>query len=154
MKLATLCYVRRDGRTLMIHRIKKENDMHHGKWNGLGGKFEPGETPEECAVREIYEESGLKVRNPILKGFLTFPGFSNEEDWYAFVFLVCEFDGEIIESAEGYLAWIENERLLELNLWEGDLVFIPWLDQPGIFSGKFVYKNNQLVQHEEHFYAG
>ena len=64
MKLATLCYIKRDDQTLMLHRIKKANDMHEGKWNGLGGKFEPGETPEACAIREIYEESGLRVRNP------------------------------------------------------------------------------------------
>ena len=75
----------------MMHRIKKKNDMHQGKWNGLGGKFEPGETPEDCASREIYEESGLRVRNLELKGLLTFPGFANEEDWYAFVFLVDQF---------------------------------------------------------------
>ena len=154
MKLATLCYLRRDHQTLMIHRIKKENDMHQGKWNGLGGKFEPGETPEECAIREIREESGLTAHQPILKGFLTFPGFSNEEDWYAFVFVVQEFEGEIIDSAEGNLAWIDDESLLELNLWEGDLIFIPWLDQQGIFSGKFVYKNNRLVDHDACFYSG
>ena len=74
MKLATLCYVRHNNKTLMIHRIKKANDMHQGKWNGLGGKIESGETPEECARREIKEESGLTVTNLILKGFLTFPG--------------------------------------------------------------------------------
>jgi 8-oxo-dGTP diphosphatase len=152
MKLATLCYVRRGHRTLMIHRIKKENDMHQGKWNGLGGKFEPGETPEECAIREIQEEAGLEARNPTLKGFLTFPGFANEEDWYAFVFVIYEFEGEIIDSPEGNLAWIEDDHLLELDLWEGDRVFIPWLEQPGFFSGKFVYKHNQLVEHKMCFY--
>src|SRR3990172_9255073 len=98
MKLATLCYVRKDGKTLMVHRIKKTNDMHQGKWNGLGGKFEPGETPEQCAIREIYEESGLLVKQPELKGFLTFPGFSNDEDWYAFVFVAHQFSGELIDS--------------------------------------------------------
>ena len=81
MKLATLCYLRRDGKTLMVHRIKKANDMHQGKWNGLGGKLDPGETPEECAVREIYEESGLIAHNPRLKGILTFPAFDDFEDW-------------------------------------------------------------------------
>ncbi len=97
MKLATLCYVRKDGRTLMVHRIKKANDIHQGKWNGLGGKLEPGETPEECASREILEESGLRVKNLKLKGFLTFPLFARDEDWYAFVFVVDEFEGELIE---------------------------------------------------------
>ena len=152
MKIATLCYVRQAGQTLMIHRIKKQNDMHQGKWNGLGGKLEPGETPEECAVREIYEESGLKVRNPLLKGLLTFPGFANEEDWYAYVFIAREFEGELTESAEGYLAWIPDSKLLELNLWEGDLIFLPWLDQPGLFSGKFTYRDGRLVSHSVIFH--
>src|SRR5512139_2172360 len=101
MKMATLCYVRQSGKTLMVHRNKKANDMHLGKWNGLGGKLEPGETPEECAVREIYEESGLHVQQPVLKGLLTFPGFSNEEDWYAFVYVADQFSGELIDSPEG-----------------------------------------------------
>jgi 8-oxo-dGTP diphosphatase len=148
VKLATLCYLRQGGKTLMIHRIKKANDIHEGKWNGLGGKFEPGETPEECAIREIYEESGLRAENPLLKGFLTFPGFAHDEDWYAFVFVVRQFTGELVESPEGYLSWIEDERLPQLNLWEGDLIFLPWLDQPGFFSAKFVYKNNRLTTHE------
>ena len=152
MKLATLCYVRWAGKTLMIHRIKKANDMHQGKWNGLGGKLDPGETPEECAIREIWEESGLTVRNPLLKGFITFPGFANEEDWYTFLFVCTEFEGELVDSSEGYLQWIEDDRLLELNLWEGDQIFIPWLDQPGFFSGKFIYKNGSFIRHEVVFY--
>ena len=152
MKLATLCYLRRDHHTLMVHRIKKANDIHEGKWNGLGGKFEPGETPEECAVREIYEESGLRVRNPLLKGFLTFPLFARDEDWYAFVFVVTDFDGELIDSPEGRLRWVPDEDLLALNLWEGDRVFLPWLDRPGVFSGKFSYIDGKLVSHSMTYY--
>ncbi len=152
MKLATLCYLRKDGRTLMIHRVKKAGDIHAGKWNGLGGKLEPGETPEECAVREIREESGLVARRLELKGILSFPGFANDEDWYAFVFLVPEFEGQIGESQEGYLQWIESEGIHDLNLWEGDRIFLPWLDQPGFFSGKFVYKNGGLVENSVNFY--
>jgi 8-oxo-dGTP diphosphatase len=147
MKLATLCYVRRDGKTLMVHRIKKENDMHQGKWNGLGGKLEAGETPEECAIREIAEESGLRVTSPVLKGFLTFPGFANEEDWYAFVFVATDFEGELIDSPEGVLEWIDDVELLNLDLWEGDLIFLPWLSRPGFFSAKFTYKDGRLVHH-------
>jgi 8-oxo-dGTP diphosphatase len=152
MKLATLCYLRKDGRTLMIHRVKKVGDIHAGKWNGLGGKLEPGETPEECAAREIREESGLVARRLELKGVLSFPGFANDEDWYAFVFVVPEFEGQISESQEGYLQWIESTEIYNLNLWEGDRVFLPWLDQPGLFSGKFVYKNGRLVDHSVIFY--
>ena len=152
MKLATLCYIRQDNHTLMVHRIKKQNDMHQGKWNGLGGKLEPGETPEECARREVLEESGLQPHHLALKGLLTFPGFANDEDWYAFVFVIDAFSGELIDSPEGTLRWIENSELLELNLWEGDRIFLPWLDQEHFFSGKFVYKDGRLVEHQVIFY--
>ncbi|HBX68324.1 MAG TPA: DNA mismatch repair protein MutT [Chloroflexi bacterium] len=152
MKLATLCYLRQNGHTLMVHRIKKENDMHAGKWNGLGGKLEPGETPEECAAREIWEESGLEVNNLTLRGIITFPGFANDEDWYTFLFVSDNFTGELIDSPEGHLQWIPDHELLDLNLWPGDRIFIPWLDQPGFFSGKFVYKDGKLVEHGVVFY--
>ena len=153
MKLATLCYLRRDGQTLMVHRVKKANDMHQGKWNGLGGKLEAGETPEECAVREVYEESGLKAFRPQLKGILTFPAFDDFEDWYVFVFLVTEFEGELIDSPEGNLQWIDNGELNKLNLWDGDPLFISWLDRKGMFSAKFTYNERRLVSHEVVFYG-
>jgi len=148
MKLATLCYVRQSGKTLMVLRNKKENDIHTGKWNGLGGKFERGETPEECVIREIQEESGLRVDSLTLKGFLTFPDFAKNEDWYAFVFVAQGVAGELIDSTEGELRWIEDDQLLNLNLWEGDRYFLPLLDQPGFFSGKFVYENGRLSSYQ------
>jgi 8-oxo-dGTP diphosphatase len=151
-KLGTLCYLRQDGKTLMVHRIKKPNDMHQGKWNGLGGKLEPGETPEECAIREIYEESGLSVKKLVYKGLLTFPGFFDEEDWYAFVFVATDCNGDLIDSPEGNLEWVEDNVLLDLNLWEGDRLFIPWLERPGIFSGKLVYRDGKLIDHNVLFY--
>jgi 8-oxo-dGTP diphosphatase len=147
MKLATLCYVRHDSKTLMLHRVKKEDDIHQDKWNGLGGKFEPGETPEECVIREVEEESGLRLENPLLKGVLTFPEFSAGEDWYVFVFVASQFNGNLTESSEGILEWIDDNQLLDLNLWEGDQYFIKWLDKNVFFSGKFIYKNNQLLDH-------
>jgi 8-oxo-dGTP diphosphatase len=152
MKLATLCYVRQNGKTLMVHRIKKPNDIHEGKWNGLGGKFEPGETPEECARREILEESGLRVKKLVLKGLLSFPLFARDEDWYAFVFVGTDFEGSLIESPEGTLQWIDDSKLTELNLWEGDRIFLPWLKRSGFFSGKFVYQDGALVDHSAVFY--
>jgi 8-oxo-dGTP diphosphatase len=152
MKLATLCYLRQNGKTLMVHRIKKPDDIHEGKWNGLGGKFEPGETPEECARREIFEESGLRVKKLVLKGLLTFPLFARDEDWYAFVFVATAFEGSLIESPEGTLQWIDDAQLPELNLWTGDRIFLPWLERPGFFSGKFVYQNGALVEHSADFY--
>jgi 8-oxo-dGTP diphosphatase len=148
MKLATLCYVRQGGKTLMMHRIKKKNDMHQGKWNGLGGKFEPGETPEDCASREIFEESGLQVRNLELKGLLTFPGFANDEDWYAFVFVAHDFEGELIESPEGVLSWIDDDKLNDLELWDGDRVFIKWLEYPEFFSAKFNYIDGKFLDYQ------
>jgi 8-oxo-dGTP diphosphatase len=154
VKLATLCYVRRGGKTLMIHRIKKANDIHEGKWNGLGGKLEAGETPEECAAREVLEEAGLIVHAPQLKGLLTFPNFANNEDWYAFVFVITQFEGELIDSPEGELAWIPNEQIESLNLWAGDRVFLPWLDQPGFFSGKFIYQDGEFIEHKVMFHSG
>ena len=153
MKLATLCYIRKDSHTLMIHRVKKENDMHAGKWNGLGGKLEPSETPEECAIREIWEESGLQVKNLILKGIITFPTFDDQEDWYTFIFVIDEFEGQLIDSPEGYLKWIPDEELLDLNIWPGDRIFIPWLERAEFFSAKFVYQNKELVEHSVHFYG-
>ncbi len=152
MKLATLCYLRKNGKTLMIHRVKKENDMHAGKWNGLGGKFEPGESPQECARREIQEECGLTPKDLILKGIITFPAFYEFEDWYTFIFLVPEFEGQIIDSNEGNLKWIPNEELLDLNLWAGDRVFLPWLEQEKFFSGKFEYYDGEFVGYEVEFY--
>ena len=147
MKLATLCYVKKNGRTLMLHRVKKPDDVHEGKWNGLGGKFEPGESPEECVIREIREEAGLRHRKPRLKGVLTFPDFTKQEDWYVFVFTATQFTGRLIDSPEGDLAWIPDRDLLKLNLWEGDKVFLPLLRRRGHFSGKFHYRGGRLAKY-------
>ena len=153
MKLATLCYVQKPGHTLMLHRVKKKNDMHQGKWNGLGGKLEPGESPEECAIREVWEESGLACRNPRLRGFITFPAFDEIDDWYTFLYTFDDFEGELIDSPEGNLAWVANDRLLELNLWPGDRIFLPWIFQDRLFSAKFVYDKGEFIRHEVTFYA-
>lgn len=152
MKLATLCYIIDDDKTLMIYRNKKENDYHEGKWNGLGGKFEPGESPEDCAIRELKEETGLDVKNPEMKGFITFPNFDGVDDWYVFVFVIKEFKGELIDSPEGHLEWIENHKLTELNLWEGDKVFLPWLFQEKFFSAKFNYEDGKYIDYEVIFH--
>jgi 8-oxo-dGTP diphosphatase len=154
MKLATLCYVRdaKNLTTLMLHRVKKENDMHEGKWNGLGGKFEDGETPEECVIREVLEESGLSITNPKLQGFITFPAFDQFEDWYVFVFTADEFTGELIDSPEGNLEWIKNDNLMDLKLWEGDKIFMGWFDSGKVFSAKFEYDKGEFVSHDVNFY--
>ncbi len=152
MKLATLCYIHQQGRTLMLHRVKKEGDIHANKWNGLGGKLEPGESPEECVIREVEEESGLIVHHPQLRGMLTFPRFSKGEDWYVFLFEVASFSGQLIESPEGDLAWIEDEQLYSLNLWPGDRIFLRYLQQGHFFSGKFVYEGGELVDYQIYVY--
>lgn len=152
MKLATLCYVQHNGKTLMLYRNKKENDYHEGKWNGLGGKFEPGESPEECAIREVKEESGLIVKDPIMKGFITFPLFDLVEDWYVFVFVFKGFEGKLIDSPEGKLEWIQNDKLTDLNLWDGDKHFIPWLFEDKFFSAKFNYEDGHYIDHQVTFH--
>ncbi|MHB9012935.1 MAG: NUDIX hydrolase [Ignavibacteriaceae bacterium] len=154
MKLATLCYVidKKKNRTLMLHRVKKLNDVHEGKWNGLGGKLEIGETPEECVIREIKEESGLSISDPRLHGFITFPLFDGVDDWYVFVFTAENYSGEIIESAEGNLEWIPSESVTALNLWDGDAIFLKWLKGDKFFSAKFIYEKGMLKNHSVTFY--
>jgi 8-oxo-dGTP diphosphatase len=151
MILATLCYVKRDGCTLMVYRNKKPNDIHEGKWNGLGGKFENGETPEECVIREILEESGLSIQNPKLCGLLMFAKFKGN-DWYVFVFTANNFSGELIDSPEGRLEWIPDEKILSLNLWESDQIFMPWIREGKFFSAKFDYEGDQLRGHHVVFH--
>lgn len=151
MILATLCYIKHNRHTLMVYRNKKPNDIHEGKWNGLGGKFEPGESPEECVKREVWEESGLQIHNPKLHGLLMFPNFK-ENDWYVFVFTAREFEGELIDSPEGKLEWIPDEKLAALNLWASDRVFFPWLDSEGFFSAKFLYAGDQMKRYEVSFH--
>lgn len=154
MKLATLCYVidKQTDSVLMLHRIKKENDYHEGKWNGLGGKFEPSESPEQCAIREIQEESGLTIIKPKLCGFITFPLFDEKDDWYVFLFTADNYTGSLIDSNEGRLEWIKKDELLNLNLWEGDKTFIPWLFGDKFFSAKFSYENKKLKDWSVNFY--
>jgi 8-oxo-dGTP diphosphatase len=152
MILATLCYVKSNGCTLMVHRNKKANDIHEGKWNGLGGKFEPGETPEECVIREVLEESGLSIQHPKYCGLLMFPAFKGN-DWYVFVFTATEFSGELIESPEGNLDWIPNEKVLDVNLWESDHIFMPWIREEKFFSAKFTYEGDVMREYDVVFHS-
>ena len=145
LRLATLCYVRSGGRTLMLYRNRKPNDYHEGKYNGLGGKVEPGESPEQCMKREVQEESGLIPLTCRVNGMITFPTFDGTNDWYVFVFTITEYEGELIDSPEGELHWIADTDLDGLNLWEGDRVFLPWLSEPGFFSARFVYDGPELL---------
>ncbi len=152
MKLGTLCYINNGRQTLMLHRIKKENDMHKGKWNGLGGKFNDGESPEECVIREVKEESGLTIKEPLLKGIITFPAFDDIDDWMVFVFTSNQFKGTLTECDEGVLEWIKNENLSKLEMWEGDRIFMKWLKDTPFFSAKFKYERKKYVSHDVIFY--
>ena len=149
---ATLCYVIKDDHVLMLHRIKKQNDIHEGKWNGLGGKFDEGETPEDCVKREVEEESGLNITEPHLKGIITFPNFDGTNDWFVFVFVANQFSGTLISSPEGKLEWIKQDDVLNLNLWEGDYIFLPWIWKNRFFSAKFVYQEKKLKNWTVKFY--
>jgi 8-oxo-dGTP diphosphatase len=151
MILATLCYLRRPGQTLMLHRTKRPGDIHAGKWNGLGGKFLPGESPEQCVIREIYEESGLQIAHPRLHGLLVFAGFKGD-DWYVFVFTADDFSGELKENEEGYLQWIPDSEFDVLPLWPSDHIFLPWLRQEKFFSARFLYEGDTFVNHSVIFH--
>jgi 8-oxo-dGTP diphosphatase len=149
---ATLCYVRSGGRMLMLHRNKKEGDVHRGKWNGLGGKLEPGESPDECVIREVREESGLTIEGPRLRGVLSFPAFKPGEDWLVFAYTADRHEGTLGACAEGELEWIDAAKVASLPLWEGDRIFLPWLDGERFFSAKFVYEGGRLVRHDVSFH--
>ena len=136
----------------MVHRNKKANDIHEGKWNGLGGKLEAGETPEECVSREVLEESGLSIRDPKYCGLLIFTNFKGN-DWYVFVFTATDFTGELIDSPEGRLEWISDEKLLELNLWESDHLFFPWIENEKFFSAKFEYDGDKMQKYHVVFHS-
>ena len=136
VQISTLCYIRKNNQTLMLHRIKKDKDIHQGKWNGLGGKLEQGEMPEDCVIREVKEESGLIIKEPQMRGVMSFPLFKDNQDWMVFLFTVDNFEGKIIECLEGELKWIDDTEILNLNLWEGDKYFIKWLKETQFFSAQ------------------
>ncbi|MDQ0223385.1 NUDIX hydrolase [Streptococcus moroccensis] len=154
VRLATICYVDNGESLLLLHRNKKPNDVHEGKWIGVGGKFEAGESPEECAKREILEETGLTARTMNLCGVITFPEFTPDNDWYTYVFRVTAFDGDFLEDCpEGELEWVPYGQVLQKPTWEGDRTFLTWiLENRPFFSAKFSYKDNELVDEEVVFY--
>ena len=145
MKNTSLCYIVRDGCYLMLHRTKKVNDENHDKWIGVGGKFEEGESPEECMLREVQEETGLTLTAWRYRGIVTFVS----DEWggeYMHLFTADGYTGQIKSCDEGELEWVEKQRLLSLPIWEGDKIFLRLLDseQP-FFSLKLCYEGEQLV---------
>lgn len=143
----TLCYLERDGKYLMLHRAKKANDPSHDKWIGVGGKFEDGESPEECALRETREETGLTLTSYRYRGLVTFVSDRWETE-YMHLFTADGFTGELKECDEGVLEWIPRDRLLEIPHWEGDAIFLELIareEQP-FFSLKLCYEGDALVE--------
>ena len=146
MKMTTLCYIERDDRYLMLHRTRKEQDENKDKWIGIGGKFEAGESPEDCLLRECREETGLTLTDYRFRGLVTFVS----DEWgteYMHLFTAAGFTGEQHLCDEGELEWIEKKRLLELTLWEGDKIFLRLLEEERpFFSLKLVYRGEALAQ--------
>jgi len=154
MILCSECYLQVNGKTLMLYRNKKENDINEGKHIGIGGRFEFGESPEECMIREVREEVGVIVTSFRYRGMVTFVVKDGDsEPIYIFFFIADGFEGEIKACDEGELVWIETDRIEELNLWEGDRLLWKWLRaDEGLFSGKFVYDGDILVDYQVRFY--
>lgn len=146
MKNTSLCYIERDGKYLMLHRVKKENDENHDKWIGIGGKFEYGESPEDCMLREMREETGLTAESWRYRGIVTFVS----DEWgteYMHLFTCHEFSGEMKSCDEGELEWIEKKQLLALPIWEGDKIFLRLLDEDvPFFSLKLCYSGDKLTK--------
>ncbi|MCR5785708.1 MAG: 8-oxo-dGTP diphosphatase [Eubacterium sp.] len=145
MKLSTLCYIEENSSYLMMLRNKKENDVNSGKWIGPGGKFEDGESPEECVCREVYEETGLILDSYALRGVITFAS-EGWEDEIIFLYTADKYHGSITSCDEGDLKWIKKDELSSINLWEGDKIFLKLLaENSPFFSLKLSYKGDELV---------
>lgn len=146
MICTTLCYVENSrGEYLMLHRVKKEHDINRDKWIGIGGKFEPGESPEECVVREAREETGLTLTDYRYRGIITFVSDRCETE-YMHLFTATGYTGTIRECDEGVLEWIHKDALAALPQWEGDRIFLRLLaeDAP-FFSLKLCYEGDRLT---------
>lgn len=146
MILTTLCYIEKDDKYLMLHRVKKENDINHDKWIGVGGKFEKNETPEECLLREVKEETGLTLIKYHFRGIITFLSDRWEAE-YMHLFTASEFEGTLTECDEGNLEWIPKSEIENLPIWEGDKIFFRLLEEDDcFFSLKLRYEGDKLVE--------
>lgn len=146
MRNTTLCHIEKDGCYLMLHRIKKENDLNRDKWVGIGGKFEDKESPEECNLREVYEETGLTLKGAEYRGIVTFVSDKWETE-YMHIFYSDSFSGEVKDCDEGVLEWVKKEQLFSLPVWEGDKIFLRLLEENAhFFSLKLEYKGDTLLK--------
>ena len=145
-RLTSLCYIEKDGCYLVLHRTKKEHDENGDKWIGVGGTFEPGESPLECVQREVKEETGLTMTNPRFRGIVTFVS----DEWgteYMHLFTCTEFTGTLTDCDEGELVWLPKAELLTKKMWAGDRLFLKALDERSdFFSLKLRYRGEELVE--------
>lgn len=145
-KLSSLCYIEKDNQYLMLHRVKKVNDENHDKWIGVGGKFEWGESPEDCMLREVREETGYTLTSWKYRGIITFV-YGEDTVEYMSLFTADGFEGTLIDCDEGVLEWVAKDRVPELNLWEGDRIFFRLLEErEEFFSLKLVYNKQDILQ--------
>ena len=145
---STLCYVEYNQQYLMMHRNKNKDDVHLGKWNGLGGKLNHNEDPLTCVKREVYEESKIQIQSPQLRGIMNFPNFKMNEHWLVFLYTATSSTNVTQENHEGGLSWIPKHEILNLELWEGDRYFLRWiLDNTPFFHATFCYENKKLISH-------
>lgn len=146
MRNTTLCHIEKDGKYLMLHRVKKKNDLNQNKWVGIGGKFEDKESPEQCNAREVFEETGLTLKDASYRGIVTFVSDKWETE-YMHIFVAKNFSGKIKECDEGILKWIDKNELLTLPLWVGDKIFLKLINdenQP-FFSLRLEYVGEELI---------
>ena len=143
---STLCYVTQEDRVLMLHRVKKKNDINKDKWIGIGGKFEDGESPEECLLREAKEETGLTLTRWRCRGMVTFLSDVCEGE-YMYLFTADGFEGKLTDCPEGDLQWVSREFVSQLPTWEGDRIFLDllWRDAP-FFLLKLRYEGDTLAE--------
>ena len=142
----TLCYIEKDGKYLMLHRIKKQNDLNQDKWIGIGGKFEDRESPEQCVRREVLEETGLTLNACNYRGIITFVS----DKWpteYMHLFTSSDYVAEIKECDEGVIEWVEKNAIYNLPLWQGDKIFLKLIENPytPFFSLRLEYKGDTLI---------
>lgn len=144
-KLTTLCYIEKDHRYLMLHRVKKAHDINRDKYIGVGGHFERGESPEECLLREVREETGLTLLSYRMRGIITFL-YGDDIVEYMHLFTADDFDGTLTECDEGDLVWIDKDKVADLPVWEGDRIFLKLLQEDApFFMLKLVYDRDDRL---------
>ncbi len=150
-ELTTLCYIEHDGKYLMLHRVKKDKDINKDKYIGVGGHFEYGESPDECLLREVKEETGLTLTSYRARGIITFV-YGQDVTEYMHLYTADGYTGDMLDCDEGELVWIEKEKVYDLPIWEGDKVFFRLLEEDkGFFSVKLVYsEDDELTETQIH----